>query len=362
MKRSTIMSIAGVAALALPAQALAENVEVVASGIDNPRGLALQSDSALYVAAAGRSGGTCADKKKESCVGLSSRILRIDTASGAKRTVAKGLVSIGGHEGLFTVGANGVAVAGKKVYAAITSLETAKAISSLPSSARAQVGRLFQVAPGKRRTLARLDRYEQAHNVDGVKGDVNSNPYAVLALKDRILVADAGANAILQIRKGKLSTFAVLPRNGKAQSVPTSLAKGPDGAVYVGELAEGAGPGAARVFRVRASGGKPKVYATGFTTITGIGFGPDKSLFVTELATEPPSEDGPPKPSGLVVRVGPDGVRTNLGAGKLNYPTGLAVSSKGEVYVSNNSTLPASTPADGPFGGAGGQVVRITGY
>ncbi|WP_320672687.1 ScyD/ScyE family protein [Patulibacter defluvii] len=359
MKRSTIMSIAGVAALALPAQALAaESVDVVARGIDNPRGLALAADGGLYVAAAGRSGGTCADKKKENCVGRTSRILRVDPATGAKKTVAKGLVSIGGHEGLFTVGANGVAVRGSKVYAAITSLETPKAIAQLPSFARAQVGRLFQVAPGKRKTLARVDRYEQQHNTDGVKKDVNSNPYAVLALKDRVLIADAGANAIIQLRKGKLSTFAVMPKNGKAQSVPTSLAQGPDGAVYVGELAEGAGPGAARVFRVSAKGGKPRVHATGFTTITGLGFGPDKSLFVTELATGP--FDGPP--SGLVVRVAPDGVRTNLGTGKLNFPTGLAVSSKGEVYVSNNSTLPASTPAESPFKGAGGEIVRITGY
>lgn len=359
MKRTVITTIVGAAVLALPASAGAETLDVVATGIDNPRGIALASDSSLYVAAAGRSGGTCADKKKENCSGRTSKILKIATATGAKTTYAKGIVSLGGHEGLFTVGANGVSVdEDGRVYTVTTSLETPKAIRALPAFARAQVGRLYRVTAKGMRSVARIDRYEQANNSDGAKGDVNSNPYAVLALKDRTLVADAGANAIVQVRKGKVSRFAVLPKNGKAQSVPTSIVRGPDGAIYVGELAEAAGPGKARVFRIPAGGGKPTVHAAGFTTITGLGFGPDGSLFVTELATGP--FDGPP--SGLVVRVAPDGTRTELGRGRLNFPTGLAVSSTGEVYVSNNSTLPATTPKESPFQGAGGQIVRITGY
>ena len=39
---------------------------------------------------------------------------------------------------------------------------------------------------------------EWNRNLDKVKGDRNSNPYAVLALADRQIVVDAGANAVFR--------------------------------------------------------------------------------------------------------------------------------------------------------------------
>jgi hypothetical protein len=73
---------------------------------------------------------------------------------------------------------------------------------------------------------------------------------AVLAQKDRTLVADAG-NSILSVdRDGTVPLFAVFPNitdglcaglpNDEGTTgcdfVPTSLAEGPDGAIYVGAL------------------------------------------------------------------------------------------------------------------------------
>jgi sugar lactone lactonase YvrE len=178
----------------------------------------------------------------------------------------------------------------------------------------------------------------------------------VLALADRQIVTDAGANAVLQVVGSKVSLLAVLPKNGHGQSVPTSVAQGPDGDFYVGELAEGAGKGKARVWRIPAAGGTPEVYATGFTAITGVAFGPDGSLFVTQFATNFRKNNL----KGSVVRVAPDGSRTKLGGNKLLAPTGAAVDSTGAVYVSNFSVLPAKTPKKSPFKGAGGTLVKIT--
>ncbi len=204
--------------------------------------------------------------------------------------------------------------------------------------------------------MARIDAVEWKQNFDKVKGDRNSNPYAVLALADRQIVVDAGANAVLEVKGGKAKLLSVIPKNGKAQAVPTSIALGPDGDYYVGELAEGAGKGKARVFKVPAAGGAPTVHAKGFTAITGVAFGPDGSLYVTEFARNLRKEDA----RGRVVRIAPDGSRTFLGVGKLQFPTGAAVDSTGAVYVSNFSVLPGKTPKKSPFKGAGGTLVKIT--
>ena len=61
-----------------------------------------------------------------------------------------------------------------------------------------------------------------------------------------------------------------------------------------------------------------------------------------------------PDSSGAVVKVTPKGVRTMLGVGSLNFPSGFAFKDGG-VYVSNWSIMPASNG-----GGPTGQVVKIS--
>ena len=163
------------------------------------------------------------------------------------------------------------------------------------------------------------------------------------------------ANALLEIRSNgaiaALATFADclvdappflgLPPGTKIpmDTGPTSVALGPDGDYYFGQLTGFPFPvGAANIYRVPAAGGAPQVVASGFTHIVDLTFGPDGSLYVVEIAKNGllaafNDNDW----TGALIRIAPNGTRTELVPGVLTAPGGVAVGSNGDLYVTNNS-------------------------
>ena len=104
------------------------------------------------------------------------------------------------------------------------------------------LGTLLLVTPnGLSFPVTDIAANELRHNPAG--GPVDSNPYGVLVLPDRRIVADAGANAL--IRSGPMDlvlpnadrSFAVLPPTAfGTEAVPTTVVQGPGGDLYVGQL------------------------------------------------------------------------------------------------------------------------------
>jgi hypothetical protein len=219
-----------------------------------------------------------------------------------------------------------------------------------------------------------LLQYELVVNPDGqtqvdansVPVDSLSNPYAVLVQHERILVADAGANAVLSINRGngKISTFFVPPlvtdgacagaENNPASDkypatvgcdpVPTGVASGPNGRIYVSTLGA-LTPGAARVY-VLTPGGKEVRRIEGLNPLTGIAVDHEGVVYASELTGDTPIDmvDPTQPPVGRIVRINKNG---DLSYAPVGLPQGLEFKN-GKLYASALSLVPD-----------GGQVVRV---
>lgn len=340
------------AGLAAP---VADPITVLAKGLNNPRGLEVAPDGAVYVAEAGSAGRKCMGKGEDkTCFAFSGSVTEI--RNGTQKRVIGGLLSVGGQDGSFSVGADDVAIG---VDGAVY---TVMADAPIPDAQKKKLAgrrglkQMGAVLRGKTKSVvANVGAFETKNNPDG--REVNPNPYGLVVGPDRIVVVDAGANTVLSIDpRGEVSLVAVIPTRkvGKknVESVPTSVTIGPDGAYYIGELGgDGLPPHQANVYRL-VPGEAPTVYATGFDTITGVAFGPDGSLYVAELLRNGFGQAKRKKPdfTGDLIRVAPDGSRTELGGGKLTAVGGVAVSSDGKVYASTFSVFARR-----------GQVVEVRG-
>ena len=89
----------------------------------------------------------------------------------------------------------------------------------------------------------------------------------------------------------------------------------------------------------------------GFTTVVAVDFGPDGLLYALEMSTAP----GFPTPgTGKVVRVKRSGDIEEVITG-LVVPTGMTFGPDGWLYISNFGAIPAGTP----LGLNAGQVLRF---
>jgi len=355
MRRQTLAA-AGAAAIAVggllvgaaPAVAAGTSTApvVVVNALNNPRQLAWADAGRhqLLVAEAGRGGSNCMNGPEGlTCWGTTGSVSLVLYPqlrnNSAPDRIVKGLLSGAAENGSGAVGSDGVTARGlNTIYVPITFAPPGVAGHS-------QAGELLRIHAGVIHNAGNVSGVEFAQNPAG--GPIDTNPYGALALPDgRVLVADAASNDIIAVRDGHASVFAVLPPHGcgghatpmcDREPTPTSLALGPDGNVYVGELAHEE-PGAARVWKL-SPWGAILGWRGGFSTVTGIAFGPDGALYVSQLFAGGTS--GPP---GLLTRV-VGNTRTDMA---VPLPAGVAVDWDGNVFVSVWSLATAEGVSFGP--------------
>ena len=324
---------------------------VVASGLDNPRGLDFAPNGALYVAEAGKGGGLGAPKVPTAALyfGATGAITRIH--NGAQERVAKGLPSLAGPDGSRAFGPSNISF-GQVGHALVTlglgrPPEDRAAIIRLGAKA-AEMATLQQMTQnGQMKRVADLGAFELTHNPDHPNA-ADSNPNGVSSEKaGGAYVVDAGGNSLLHVTaNGSVSVAAVFPNVGNVQAVPTSVARGPDGALYVGQLTGFPfTAGTAKVFRV-VPGAAPTLYASGFTHIIDLEFDARGNLYVLEidrngLSTVERDQNGNPLPPyGRLVRVNASNLSIDVVASDgLVMPGGLAIAPDGSIYISNYGAM-----------------------
>jgi hypothetical protein len=327
-------------------------VTVVADNLNNPRQVTV-NDGSVYVAEAGLGGDTCfGEGEGRTCVGLSGSVTRVNR-HGAER-VQTGLLSVASPEG-DVVGVDALAFSRGRAYGIATG--TCDVPEGAPTELTDQLGHVLRLRGGTDfEAVADASAVECTQNPDGQA--IDTDPYGIAVIGRYIYVADAAGNDIVKINKrtGEASVAAVLSTTG--QPVPTSLAVGPDGNLYIGTLNFEGGPQGAIVYKLDVRSGELSEYATGLTFITGLNFGCNGDLYVSEFSTGFGAQG--PLPDGDIVKIpwgAPAAGREVIGAGSLHFPTGVAYY-QGALYVSNWGIAGGQdTPEGGP--GAHGQLVRI---
>jgi sugar lactone lactonase YvrE len=367
-------------------------VQIVATGLNQPRKIAIAPNGDLLVTEAGSNvvPTGCVKGTEPQCVSTTGGIAEVTPAGKVSELVSNlPSVSNGKGNGPGATGPSGIAVVSGKIQLLIQNENlNPKTGAESYGSAGAWLGNLLDVplGGGSPTTEANLGTYEGAHNPDHGEGAatfqepvIDSDPYAVAAYDGGLAIADAAGDDVLLYKGGKLSTLAVLPvvsehvpanALGKgqppkatvlgAQPVPTSLAVGPDGDLYIGELGGGADKGVASVYRL--AGAKLTKYAGGFSMIGDIAFDPQGRLLVLEMdqagLTDTASQSGGLPTPGAIIRINKDGTQTTIASTGLEYPAGLAVTKNGTIYVTNASVVQGKN--DPYYAKFSGELVRVT--
>lgn len=332
---------------ALSAASLPSGVEVVASGLTNPRGFTWDDDGTLYLALAGAGGdiaGTLDDGTPNGFLGgPTSSVVSVE--NGCLVPVAEGLPSAHWADVGWIWGAMDVAMLNDELYVLGSgAIEMA--------SSGVQNG-IYRVADdGSTELIADLSAWFRANPPAFIPPDMSwdGSLFDLESGDGKLWLTEAVGGLVVTVTpEGEIDLAADL---SEGHMVPTGLALDGQGGAYVGHETVIPYPdGLANVVHA-ASDGTVEAVWTGLTAMTGLTMSPDGILYGAEMATR--NTDEPPfltPDSGRIVRqTGPDSHEAVVT--DINYPVGLEFGPDGMLYM--------TYPAWGPDAGKGlGALLRI---
>jgi hypothetical protein len=350
------------AAVLLPGSAVAtpdrhgavrSTIEVVAEGLDTPRGLIYdRQGNRVLVAEAGQVAGNdgpcgAGNGGVIYCYGETGAVFQYSERGGSRR-IATGLPSLKVQDGSAILGVHDLSLHNGRLTGVFglsgskgTFRDALVAQGATGAVALAQAARIG-AGHGNVTPIGDLAAFEDANNPDGRR--VDSDPYGVFTSWFGTVVADAGGNDILLILpNGQVHMLVFLPPRDfmgdpDYESVPTSVRQGPDGALYISELT--GFPyhvGSARILRWVPGQQNATVFAEGFTDIVDFAFDERGRLIVLEIAKNGLADEND-STTGRLVRQERDGQHTELASTGLENPGGVAVAGNGVFYVTNRTT------------------------
>lgn len=314
-----------VARQATPAPEDSSAVEVLATGLTNPRGFAWDADGGLYLALAG-----AGDDAASSIVTV---------ADGCVSPVAEDLPSLYVSSLGWVWGVMDLAFVGDELYA-------------LSGAWNEPTGIYRVLDDGSWEIVADLGAWFTENPTSFIAPDYNplGSLFDLETDGETFWVSEAvGGRVVTATADGRVELLADL---SEGHPVPTGIALDGEGGAYVAYLTSAPYPdGSSKVVHVAADGAVTD-YWTGLTAVNDVAVGPDGALYAAEMATG--NTDEPPfltPNSGRVVRMtGPASLEPVLV--DIDAPVHLGFDAGGALYV----TLPAYVPDNGQ---GAGSFVRV---
>jgi hypothetical protein len=269
------------------------------------------------------------------CYGSTGAITRI--FDGQKKRIVTGLDSFAHEDGDYAYGPHDISFKGK------ATADVVLGGCFLQVSGIGSCGKLIRVkSNGSWQPIANFGAFEASHPTS-INNFGQSNPFAVLALPNMRIVVNAAGNDVLSLINSQISQIAVFPQRmvkdpsapgllAAMDVVPTSVAVGPDGALYVSELTGYPFPIAgAQIYRI-SPGKEPEIFAKEFTNVIDIVFDREGNLLVLEIAKNSLRSDDL---TGALIQLKPDGSRKTLITKGLVAPTAVTIGNDNAFYISN---------------------------